>query len=295
MAITPKTEEQEVLKSLLGAYPGFLSEKLDWKPGPDPPDFIATSVQRKRYGLELTEWLDESQTTLSVSNEASRMALLKLIDSEHADCPSPLISLQICDRLDVPFQSRDRNKYVREIYQFAADHAPRWESWNPTGSWPVVELDAYPTLAKYCQCITLYGPPRASTTLSGLALYGPSKKWIEFEPIGGAYNPQWSVNALLSRIIAKTAKYGDLHRSQNLSHFALLAHYGIRGIMHNTPYKGSNSTLEDAAMQAHRCLLRDHGAFDSAYLYMNFNGGKLIKLFPEIATLKEFSHQSGEH
>jgi len=290
-----KTEEQEILNSLLGAYPRFLSENLDWRPGPDPPDFAATSLQGKRFGLELTEWLDDRQTTVSVSNQASRIALLEAIDSEHADCPSPLICLQVCDRLDVPFRIRDRERYVREIYQFAADHAPRWESIDPTGSWPVQALAAYPTLAKYCHSVTLYGPPYAFTTPSGHVLYGPGKRWIEFEPVGGVYDPQWSVNALISRIKSKTKKYRDIHRTQNLDHFALLAHYGVRGMLHNTTYKGRNMRLEDAARQAHECLLADHGAFDSAYLYMNFNGGKLVRLFPQIVTLKEFSHRPGQH
>lgn len=86
---------------------------------------------------------------------------------------------------------------------------------------------------------------------------------------------------------------GICKENASKKYFALLAHYGIRGIMHNTPYKGRSMRLEDAAMQAHQCLLADHGAFDSAYLYMNFNGGKLVRLFPEFVTLKEYSHQPG--
>jgi hypothetical protein len=159
----------------------------------------------------------------------------------------------------------------------------------------VRDLSAYPSLARYCHSITLYGPPYNFTLPSGQALYGPGKRWIDFEPVGGAYDPQWAVDALVSRIEDKTAKYQNIHRTQNITHFALLAHYGIRGMMHNTPYKGRSTRLEDAAMQAHQCLLADHGAFDSAYLYMNFNGGKLVMLFPEFVTLKEHSHQPGQH
>jgi hypothetical protein len=177
-----------------------------------------------------------------------------------------------------------------KIYRLAAEYAPHWKSDQPIGIWPVRDLTPYPTLARYCHCATIYGPPYSVTTPSGHKLYGPGKRWIDFEPVGGAYDPKWSVDALLSRIYSKTRKYHSIHRTQNLDHFVLLAHYGIRGMVHNTPYSGRNARLEDAAMQAHKQLIMEHGAFDSAYLYMNFNGGKLLKLFPEFSTLKDYSH-----
>ena len=223
------------------------------------------------------------------------MALLRVIDSEHSECPKPLVRVLICDRLDVPFRRQDRNKYVKEIHQLAADYAPRWASGQPIGVWPVRDLTPYPTLARYCVAVTLYGPPYRGITPSGDALYSPGKRWIEFEPVGGAYDPQWSANALQDRILAKTSKYCGIHREVSLRHFALLVHYGIRGMIHNTPYSGRDVRLEDVAMQAHKCLSMDHGEFDSAYLYMNFNGGKLIELFPAFRVLKQYTHQPGEH
>jgi hypothetical protein len=36
MKATSRAHDQEILDSLLDAYPGFLCENLDWRPGPDP-------------------------------------------------------------------------------------------------------------------------------------------------------------------------------------------------------------------------------------------------------------------
>lgn len=290
MAAPRTSTEQEILDSLLKAYPAFLSEELTWAPGPEPPDFIGTSTRGERFGLELTEWLNEDQTTVSISNEKSRNALLSAIDSEHRERPRPLIRILICDRLNVKFERQDNSEYVREIYQLAEDYAHRLDLNEPFGIWPVQDLAAYPTLKRYCVAVTLYGPPYIDTTPSGDQPYGAGKRWIDFEPVGGAYDPQWSVNALQSRILTKAGKYAGIHRDHGLQHFALLIHYGIRGLLYNTPYRGRDAGLDNVVVQAHKCLSLDHGAFDSVYLYMAFNDGKLIALFPELRVLKEYAH-----
>ena len=295
MTAAPKNGEQEVLDSLLGVYPGFLKDNLHWEPGPNPPDYIGKTERGERFGLELTEWLHESQTTVSIANQDSKMALLQAIDSEQANRPIPLTRVIVCDRPNVPFRKHDRDEYVRELYRLIADLAPLWEQNEVFGIWNVMDLAFYPTLKRYCECVALYGPPHFVNTPGRLPWNAPGRAWIEFEAVGGVYDPQWSVDALISRIQVKTRKYRGVHRAQNLTHFALLAHFGIRGIIHNTPYKGRNARLEDATIQAHQCLLADRGEFDSAYLYMDFNGGKLVQLFPQIATLKEYSHQPGQH
>lgn len=287
--------EQAVLDSLLNSYPGFLRQGLSWTPGPDPPDFIATGQSRERFGLEMTEWLNERQTRFSISNQESRLKLLKALDSEHAERPVPIARVIICDRLDVPFRPGHRAAYVREVYQLVDDHAPRWEMNQAIGIWKISDLSEYPTLAEYCLSIGIYGPPRFCNTPSGLDWNPPGVQWIIFEPVGTLYDPKWSADALVSCITAKTRKYSNLHESQRLDQLVLLIHYGIRGIIHNTPYRGRNATLDNSVRQAHGILEGDHGAFDSVYLYMNFNGGKLVRLFPEVTTLLEFSHQPGQH
>ena len=294
MANSSKTD-QAVLDSVLNSYPGFLQKGLSWALGPDPPDFIATGQSGERFGLEMTEWLNKSQTSLSISNQESRLRLINALDSERIERPVPITRVVICDRLDVPFRPGDRVAYVREVYELIGDHAPDWERNQAMGIWNISDLSQYPTLAQYCLCISLYGPPRFCKTPLGIDWNPPGVQWIIFEPTGTLYDPQWSADALIACILAKTGKYLNFHQSQRLDQFALLVHYGIRGIIHNTPYRGRNATLDDAVKQAHRCLVKDHGAFDSAYLYMNFNGGKLVQLFPNIVILLEFSHQPGQH
>jgi hypothetical protein len=286
-----RQEERNVLDTLVNAFPLFLGGVLNWHNGPEngPPDFLASTRYEKRFGLEITEWLAKGQTEVSISNQESRFQLLQAIASEQLERPYPLTRVVICDRLDVPFRRNDRDKYVQEIHKLISESAPLWHEKQALGIFKVSDFSKYPTLRRYCICATLYGPPRFCNdpkfdwTRPGLA-------WIAFEPVGGVYDPQWAVNALLERIDAKVRKYSGIHKAQDLDHFTLLIHYGLRGLMHNTPYSGKSASLEDAARQAHGHLKTNYGEFDSAYLYMNFNGGKLIKVFPELVTLLEFSH-----
>src|SRR5271168_2115586 len=160
MIAAPKSEEQEILDSLLAAYPDFICDDLDWAPGPNPPDFIGTSARCERFGLELTEWLHPDQTTRSIAHQDSQIALLQKIDSEHSARPSPLTRVLICDRLDIPFRRRDEDQFVREIYRFATEGAREWKKNQMFEMWNISDLSAFPTLARYCHCIVLYGPPR---------------------------------------------------------------------------------------------------------------------------------------
>jgi len=304
MANDSKTSDQAVLDSLLEVYPGFLREGLCWVPGPDPPDFIAMSANSEHLGLEMTEWLNE--TRISISNQDLRFKLLTALDSEHSECRTPITRVNICARLDVPFRMQDCASYVREAYQFIHDQIQRWGHNQAFGIWAVVDLSQYPTLAKHCLSISLYGPPRFCNDPGGIDWNPPGSRWIYFEPFGSLYDPQTSAEALLFRIVAKTCKYGSIHHAPNLDRFVLLVHYGIRGIVHNTPYRGRNAKLGDAVKQAHDSLLREHGAFDSVILYMNFNAGKLVQLFsrtlyiarilsPAFATLGRAQHRLEQH
>jgi hypothetical protein len=271
----PKPTEKEVLDSLLKAFPGFLREGLNWRPGSDPPDFIATGTRGERLGLEMTEWLNKSQTSVSISNQESRSQLLRLLDSEHRERPTPLTRVIITDRLDFPFRPGDRNAYVEEVYRLVEECGPQWEQQQALGIYRVSNFAGYPTLAKNCISIGLYGPPRFCND-PNVDWNAPGLPWITFEPMGALYDPQWAVDALIGCIKKKTSKYRDFHRVHSLDEFVLLVHYGIRGIAHNTPFRGRSAKLHDAERQVHEMLLNEHGAFDLVYLYMNFNGGKLV-------------------
>jgi hypothetical protein len=158
VAASARSEDSRVLQSLLVWYPEFLEKNLHWQPGPEneTPDFIGTSNNGKRFGLELTEWLDKRQTGVSISNQEARFKLLNGINSEGLSCPEPLTQVLICDRLDVPFRKTDLQNYSRELHDLIAYSAPRWKDNQVWGIWNVKDLASYRTLSRYCVCIVFY-------------------------------------------------------------------------------------------------------------------------------------------
>jgi hypothetical protein len=100
--------------------------------------------------------------------------------------------------------------------------------------------------------------------------------------MAGAFDPRQATKALLGRIEDKKGKpnYAKLKAEHGLGEFVLLAHYGIRGILHNSPFEGVNWKLEDILRETRRNLAGNSGPFDRVFLYLAFNEGQLFSLYP---------------
>jgi hypothetical protein len=58
-------EEQEngIFKAFQDTMPDFAGEAVSWSRGGDPPDVLCETDKGRKIGVELGEWLHESQTT----------------------------------------------------------------------------------------------------------------------------------------------------------------------------------------------------------------------------------------
>ena len=106
--------------------------------------------------------------------------------------------------------------------------------------------------------------------------------WIWGIPNGRAYDPRGATQALLGRIEEKKKKrnYANLKDDYGLSELVLLLHYDLRGIIHNAPFEGLNWEIEDVVGAANGNLTQNAGPFDRAFLYFDYNEGRLLILYP---------------
>jgi hypothetical protein len=267
--------ERELFTTLIAMHPNFL-EAQKWEEGPDPPDVIVTDRSGRRIGVELTEWLIPEQTTHSITLQQHEMNWRRSLDTEHHARPKNFGLVQITFRDDTRYVKRDEAAFQREFYSLIEDIDKRWEEefgGTPQKLWN--DFSKYPTLGQHVQAIWFYDHPR----MQGVA---GATGWVTSEARGGAYDPKWASEALHARIAEKINKqnYTSLKSEQNLSELVLVVHYGILGILHNSPFEGVGRHLDDVIAEVRSNLTSDHGPFDRVFLYLAFNEGSLDQLYP---------------
>lgn len=271
ISVLMKQEEKQLFEVFISTHPDFLNVKT-WIPGPEPPDVIATDSGARLIGIELTEWLDERQTTPSISDQENQMKWLSALDSENHSRPRNFQYLQIWFRSGARFSRKDEASFRREFYHLVAHVDDNWEhemAGTPQKIWN--DFSNYPTLARHIHLIRF----------ENRAPLKPAR-WVIGTPKGGAYDPHWATEALLRRIEEKKGKpsYAKLKSEHGLAELVLLVHYGIRGLLHNWPFEGLDWKVEDSVSEARKNLLNDPGPFDRVFLYLAFNDGQLFVLYP---------------
>jgi hypothetical protein len=160
-----KPEEKLLFETFLATHPDFLDIK-SWIPGPEPPDVIATNSHAHKIGIELTEWLDQRQTTPSVADQENQMRRLSALDTEHHDPPQNFQYAQIWFRNGTRFSKQEEWSFCQEFYRLVAYVDHNWEremAGTPQKIWN--DFSNYPTLGKHIYLVR-FGVCTASSGLS---------------------------------------------------------------------------------------------------------------------------------
>ena len=269
-----KPEEKVLFSNLLTIHPDFLGVK-SWVEGPEPPDALVTDVQGRTIGVELTEWLSNEQTTPSIASQEREFGWFNVLNSEKHSSPLRFAFVTVYFRADIRTPRGREDAFVEEFYDLMSYVDESWEremANNPQKLWN--DFSKYPTLGKQVSLLRFFEhvTPRPAK----------GNRWVLGTPKGGAYDPRQATNALLDRIDEKRRKanYAPLKADHGLAELVLLVHYGIRGLLHNTPLEGLNWKLANHVREAHENLAGDHGHFDRAFLYLAYNEGQLFTLYP---------------
>jgi len=271
-----------ILDGVLQLAPDFLLPDLKWTTGDNPPDFLAIALNGQRFGLELTEWLHPEQTRLSINRQNVRLKLRLALEPFVKEYrPKHFGSLTICPLFsrqlyrEPPLKPRPepglaaafRYEFRKFIHEM---DTPMLEEYG--WQFLVRDFSRYQLLRQHILDVVF----TAKTTLP--------EHWIHFVSEGGAYDPTSATTGLLHCIQNKTKKYDDgLCTRQNLSELILLVHYGVRGLIHNTPFRWMNekaSDLEIIQRIANAELIVNSGQFQRVFLYFAFNEGTLLQLYP---------------
>lgn len=266
-------EEKGIFKDFIATLPNFAGEPVNWSGGANPPDVLCETGKGQRVGVELGEWLHESQTARARTFETLRREIANdAVKQNFADWLKQYGVLLY--RKQEIYQTKTGRKYVfptkadrRKFKSELFDLLGRFKKTaEPTTKQVYLnDFSQVPTLGKFLTGLTVEKAPRG----------------IRFDK-GGWYSPEDARDALIEAVRGKTAKrnYQSLKNEQKLDELYLLVYYN-RALLWNSPYEGINGGIDVAAEQAKEQMTKDHGPFDKVFLFLAFKPGmKVLTLWP---------------
>jgi hypothetical protein len=253
--------EKSIFQAFLDTCPDFAGRRLQCEPGADPPDFLGTDATGKRVGIELGEWLHPDQMAASKAREREEESFTNVLRSEERDPPENILFVVMGKEGGVALRDGDADQFRTEAFACVQEFDSRWpenRDWQGPQRIFRRDLAAYRCLAKYLTSLTFF-PRRDKRAVRGVA-------WLTFEGRGGAYTPQWAIEALLRLLRKKVSKYGDLHKEQGLDELYLVAFYD-QALIHNTPFFGVNFGWDQVAQIVGAEVAKNPGPFQRIFLF----------------------------
>jgi hypothetical protein len=268
-----QAEERAVFEGFLAELPLFagVAVKDWWQPKQDPPDVEAELDDGRKIGIELTSWLEESQIGREKRVEVIENSFRDAINPEPSNQTEHIFFVWLAPkrRLD----KSDATAFRTELLALTEEIDKGWANipWSDSPQdfdWK--DFTKYPALAKYLDSIDVH-PRRAGQQKGGL-------HWLTFPMRGGAYSPDWMVDALVECVTAKTAKYSA--KPPGVAEFHLLVHYD-KAFFYNTPVQGVDFGYAEAVRAAAAKIGSAVGMFDRIFVYVPVaDGKKAFELYP---------------
>jgi hypothetical protein len=254
--------EKKVFDQFTKQLPDFAGRPVQCAPGPNPPDFICTGRDGKRIGVELSEWLDETQISQERPQYQFEEEILRVIASRNEPPPQNIGNIWIFENEGVGLDRSEESEFRSQLYAFVRNLDRRWPTLEEPDDPQGVDIDdftGYPMVQKYLSGMLCWSQARHRTYVGS--------EWIVFMNHGGGYSPDTAVEALDRTLSRKTAKYQTLHRDQNLAELYLLLYYD-QGFHYNTPFEAPGHGFREIAQHLARIAERDHGVFQRIFLFI---------------------------
>jgi hypothetical protein len=254
--------EKIVFEKFIANRPDFAGRPVSWEEGDDPPDVLCKDEAGKLIGVELAEWLNEDQMQASKLRESIEGSYDEALQSKKTTAPTNIGLVWLSRKKEVRLAKADYGSFRDEVYDLIAEINKTLKPDYLNGEL-IHDFGARPTLQKYLDHIRVFHIDRFA--------YCPGSRWVAFPADAAWYHPNSAVEALEIILEKKTAKYSDLHITQNLDELYLLIYY-LQGFQHNTPYKAPHFDFKDVAESTRSVVEKDHGKFQKIFLFNSLDG-----------------------
>jgi hypothetical protein len=249
---TKKEREKIIFETFATIVPNFAGEQMLCEQfSKDPPDFMCKNNKNRIIGVELVEWLHQTQTTMSRALEDLEKAIrikflpntIKDFLKNHDVSLFPVLD-KFPSKLDRPKFISELNDILNKLILLPLD----FEEENMLN-----DFSQYPTLEKFITSIYIF-PTRLS--------FG-----IEFVK-GGPYSPEYARDAIIERLSAKInlINYKNLKEKLGLNEFYLIIYYSM-ALIYNSPLIGVKQDIHSIVDYAREMLIKNHGPFDKIFLF----------------------------
>jgi hypothetical protein len=260
------------------AAPNFAGPTLvnvTW--GGDPPDVLCSDDQGNRVGVELIQWLNEAQTSVSKKQFALEKSYNDVVQSASVKAPDNIGLIFIYAR--VPLARKNSAAFRKELYAYVERLAAKYPEWEDPQGYMFTDFHGYPSLTEHLEGLVFYSSQKRSHAQLGI-------DWIVFRNHGGAYTTDWMRDALLENIKRKIAKYAKPHNKlkleqQHLSELYLLAYYD-EAVLHNAPYAAPGFGFREIAATLARELTASAHPFDKVFLYSPLEQTPALQAWPAL-------------
>jgi hypothetical protein len=258
------------------ARPDFAGRTLaSVQRGGDPPDVLCVDTAGNRIGVELVQWVNQSQIAASKKQSALEDSYNKEIHSTSERPPACIGMIFIYTR--IPLAPENAAAFRKELYDFIAQDAAGYPEWEDPQGHIFSEFTGYACLVEHLEGLQFYSASRRSPAQLGI-------HWIVFRNHGGAYTTDWMRDALVDNIKRKIDKYGKPGNklkleNQQLAEFYLLAYYD-EAILHNTPYDAPGFGFPEISASLTRELAACRHPFNKVFLYSPLENPPAIQVWP---------------
>jgi hypothetical protein len=287
-----RLDERTAWSGFLAAAPRFAGEDLAGSgDGPDPPDVICTTTTGRVIGVELTKWVEHDQVTNGRGREFFESSYLRIIESENEPRPDR-IGCVLLNPKSERVRPDDKTQLRSELFALLAkeDATPEpsgdeWHGpptavppWNTPQGARVDDFAGFPMLEKYMNDVWIFPRRRLQNLAAG-------QQWIMFEAQGGAYTPDWMVQAAIDRIRAKIKKYksDNIRAKHALAVFDLLCYYCDEALLHNTPIDIIGFGFPELASRVAEALAAEPRVFDRIFLFYPYHSQQVFDVSSAVA------------
>jgi hypothetical protein len=271
------TEKQERECRVFGAFlrvaPTFADEELaEWAPPADEndfPDIRAKTVSGRRVGVELGEWLHQKEMAAAKTKEFIEESILSVIGEQGPNRTAHIHHLWLHPKQRARIKPADAEAFRAQLFALIEECDRRWPGerfWRRGTTLASKDLASYPILVKYLDAIRLW-------PLEDHEPWGEGIPWITFPMRGGAFSQETMLKPLRDLVSAKI----DHYKVDGYDHLSLLIHYD-QAALYNSPVETPLHSFEDAVKHVTDYVDGDLGPFQSIYLFIWLNAGRVIRI-----------------